>query len=53
MPEVHLLRRVAAGLLVGCAASWVMNQFQHLKPIQIPGAEYPRLLAQRPFRWIP
>ena len=32
----HVLRGMAAGLLAGAAASWAMNQFQQLRPIQSP-----------------
>jgi|SRR5579859_480787 len=33
----HVFRGMAAGLLAGCAASWVMNNFAQVKPIhQMP-----------------
>jgi putative membrane protein len=34
----HVIRGMAAGLLAGCAASWVMTQFQQMRPQQAPGA---------------
>ena len=36
MAHVHLLRGMAAGLLAGAAASWVMNQFQQIRAINPP-----------------
>jgi len=38
MSEIHPIRGLAAGLLAGCAASWVMNQFQQMRPLQQPPA---------------
>ena len=32
----HVLRGMAAGLLAGCAASWMMNQFQQMQPQRTP-----------------
>lgn len=32
----HVIRGMAAGLLAGCAASWVMNQFQQMRPQHAP-----------------
>lgn len=36
MAHVHLLRGMAAGLLAGAAAAWVMNQFQQVRAIHPP-----------------
>jgi hypothetical protein len=36
MSQIHFFRGVAAGALAGLVASWVMNEFQELKPIQKP-----------------
>lgn len=36
MAHVHLLRGMAAGLLAGTAAAWVMNQFQQVHAINPP-----------------
>jgi uncharacterized membrane protein YagU involved in acid resistance len=36
MARIHLLRGMAAGLLAGCAAAYIMNQFQELRPIRKP-----------------
>jgi putative membrane protein len=36
MAHVHLMRGMAAGLLAGAAASWVMNQFQQVRAMNPP-----------------
>lgn len=36
MAHVHVFRGMAAGLLAGCAASWVMNQFQQVRAQNAP-----------------
>ena len=36
MAHVHVFRGMAAGLLAGCAASWVMNQFQQMRAQNAP-----------------
>lgn len=36
MAHVHLLRGMAAGLLAGAAAAWVMNQFQEVRATNPP-----------------
>ena len=35
----HVLRGMAAGLLAGLAASWVMNEFQQMRPKSQGGSE--------------
>jgi putative membrane protein len=39
MAHAHVFRGMAAGLLAGAAASWVMNQFQQMRPQQAQPAE--------------
>lgn len=36
MAHIHLFRGMAAGLLAGAAASWVMNQFQQVRAMNPP-----------------
>ena len=36
MSQIHPIRGLAAGLLAGCAASWVMNHFQQMQPLNPP-----------------
>jgi putative membrane protein len=38
MSEMHPIRGLAAGLLAGCAASWVMNNFQQRRPVKSAAA---------------
>ena len=38
MSSIHVFRGMAAGLLAGCAASWAMNQFHQMRPLQSPQA---------------
>src|SRR5690348_22923 len=43
----HVLRGMAAGLLAGFAASWVMNQFQELQPVHAPQPQEPGMGASQ------
>src|SRR5947209_1068610 len=36
MGQTHVIRGMAAGLLAGCAAAWVMNQFKQMEPVNKP-----------------
>lgn len=36
MAHVHVIRGMAAGLLAGAAAAWVMNQFQQIRAMNPP-----------------